>query len=133
MNGMALLQKRALLQCLLCILLFFPLAASAESVIYQYDTRHRLIDVSYDSGKTFSYAYDGAENRLQQTVAAPNYSSNTPGTQAVGALLNMVSTGRHNQRQHYSEQLRPIERWKEQELYSQWIDSSSRYLFTERP
>ena len=89
MNGTNLLHKRMIQQCLICILLLCPLAASAETVTYQYDARHRLIGATYDSGETFGYTYDGTDNRLQKTVVTPITSSTPPRVQAAGASLAM--------------------------------------------
>ncbi|MBI5591692.1 MAG: RHS repeat protein [Deltaproteobacteria bacterium] len=83
MNGTALLlAKRVflLLQCLICVFSLQPFAVSAESVSYLYDTRHRLIGATYDSGVAISYTYDAAGNRLNETITsnAPGALTNTP-------------------------------------------------------
>ena len=91
MNGIALLQKRVLLQCLICILLLSPLTSSAESVTYQYDARHRLVGATYGDGNSFSYTYDSAENRLHQSVIGTNASTTSPSIQDAGASLNVIA------------------------------------------
>jgi len=52
-------------------LLFGLLAAApvgAASVTYTYDALGRLTQVVYDDGKTITYAYDEAGNRVIQSV-----------------------------------------------------------------
>jgi YD repeat-containing protein len=65
MNKIAMMLPKSVLLFLPCLILsFHPLTASAESVTYQYDIRHRLIGAVYSNGATISYTYDAAGNRL---------------------------------------------------------------------
>lgn len=96
MNGTALLlSKRVFLlfRYSLCIILFHPLSASAESVTYQYDALRRLTAATYASGIAISYTYDAAGNRLQKTVTTSSASAKNSDIKTAASSLNMAETG----------------------------------------
>ena len=94
-NGTVIFLRRnwpLLLPCLICILLLHPLSASAASVTYQYDARHRLTGAAYDSGVTIGYTYDAAGNRLTEAITAPAAAASPSAEAAVTALNTTVDT-----------------------------------------
>ncbi|QLH40885.1 MAG: RHS repeat protein [Defluviicoccus sp.] len=49
--------------------------AAPLSATYTYDGRGRLVSVTYDGGKTITYTYDAAGNRVREVVTAPSSAS----------------------------------------------------------
>ena len=45
--------------------------AAPASATYTYDGRGRLASVTYEDGKTITYTYDAAGNRVREVVMVP--------------------------------------------------------------
>lgn len=50
----------------------FVAHAAPASATYTYDGRGRLVSVTYDGGKTITYIYDAAGNRVREVVTVPS-------------------------------------------------------------
>ncbi|QLH38089.1 MAG: hypothetical protein HWD60_02625 [Defluviicoccus sp.] len=46
--------------------------AAPLSATYTYDGRGRLVSVTHDGGKTITYTYDAAGNRVREMVTVPS-------------------------------------------------------------
>lgn len=60
---------------LVCVIIVFATLSTAQaaplSATYAYDGRGRLASVTYSDGKTVTYTYDAAGNRVKETVSVP--------------------------------------------------------------
>jgi|APTNR8051073442_1049403.scaffolds.fasta_scaffold06128_3 YD repeat-containing protein len=52
--------------------------AAPASATYAYDGRGRLVSVTYDGGKTITYIYDAAGNRVREVVTVPSAAAQAP-------------------------------------------------------